>query len=154
MKKFLNIVLTFVLVLCAFSPFCFRDQGHNHGKRVRAEGETAKYYTVYDYASPKKVVFVKGEGICVDDEYLSEDNKLYRIVEVDNKSKTAKAEFICDEKLPEYDVKFKEYGVNHIISYSNSKLSMLLSNDEKYRQIYDDGIFKIFVRIETEKTNN
>ena len=48
MKKFLNIVLTFVLVLCAFSPFCFRDQGHNHGKRVKAEGETVKYYTVYD----------------------------------------------------------------------------------------------------------
>ena len=53
-----------------------------------------------------------------------------------------------------YDVKFKEYGVTHVISYANSKLSMLLSNDERYRQIYDDGIFKIFSRIATEKTNN
>lgn len=133
MKKFLNIVLTFVLVLCAFSPFCFRDQGHNHGKRVRAEGETAKYYTVYDYASPKKVVFVKGEGICVDDEYLSEDNKLYRIVEVDNKSKTAKAEFICDEKLPEYDVKFKEE--KNVASAESSKKKVGVyhtHNDESY----------------------
>ena len=49
-----------------------------------------------------------------------------------------------------YDIKFEEYGVTHIISYANSKLSMVLRNDERYRQIYDDGSFKIFSRIEAE----
>lgn len=49
-----------------------------------------------------------------------------------------------------YDMKFEEYGVTHIISYANSKLSMVLRNDERYRQIYDDGSFKIFSRIEAE----
>lgn len=115
MKKICNVIVGLMVLLCAFSPLCFRDQGHNHGRRASAETETAKYYTVYDYASPKKVVFVKGEGICVDDEYLSSDNKLYRIVEVDNKSKTAKAEFICDEKLPEFDVQLKEEKTQQVL---------------------------------------
>lgn len=132
MKKILFWILGTVLTLCAFVPFCFRDQGHNPGKRTHAEGETAKYYTVYDYSSPKKVVFVKGEGICVDDEYLSADNKLYRIVEVDNKTKTAKAEFICDEKLPEFDVKFKEEK-NIAKAESKKKVGVYHThNDESY----------------------
>lgn len=132
MRKICNVIVGLMVLLCAFSPLCFRDQGHNHGRRASAETETAKYYTVYDYASPKRVVFVKGEGICVDDEYLSSDNKLYRIVEVDNKSKTAKAEFICDEKLPEFDVQLKEEK-NTASAESKKKVGVYHThNDESY----------------------
>ena len=44
----------------------------------------------------------------------------------------------------DYNKKFKEYGVNHVISYSNSKLVMLLKNDSGYKQIYEDDHFTIF----------
>lgn len=61
-----------------------------------------KYYTVYD--ENKKVLFLKGDDITVGDNYLSGDNKLYEIYSVDNDNKTARAKFISDEKLPEYNV--------------------------------------------------
>lgn len=129
MKKFLSVLMCFVLTAGLGFTLGFRDQGFNHRKRARAE--TTGYYTVYDYSSPKKVIFVKGEGINVDDEYLSEDNKLYRIVEVDNKAKTAKAEFISDEKLPEFDVKLSKENVAK--AESKKKVGVYHThNDESY----------------------
>lgn len=144
MKKISSFfVIAFAIVL-SFSTFCFRDQGYNKGKRISAENETVKYFTVYDYSSPETVVFVKGDGVNVDDEYLSQDNKLYRIVEVDNKTKTAKAEFVCDEKLPEYDVKLKESS-NIAVAESKSKKKVGVyhtHNDESY---YDpDGVDSVY----------
>lgn len=47
-----------------------------------------------------------------------------------------------------YETKFEEYGITHIITYSNSKLSMLLSMDEKYKQLYNDDKFVIYQRLE------
>ena len=111
-----------------------------------------KLYNEYNYGS---YLLYEGIPVFIDsrcDLYSPEFNE-------DSKNNVAGRDIFSDALniagiAVNYDVKFKEYGVNHIISYSNSKLSMLLSNDEKYRQIYDDGIFKIFSRIETEKTNN
>ena len=44
----------------------------------------------------------------------------------------------------DYNKKFEEYGVTHVISYSNSKLVMLLKEDSRYKQIYEDEHFTIF----------
>lgn len=44
----------------------------------------------------------------------------------------------------DYNKKFEEYGVNYVISYSNSKLVMLLKEDNGYKQIYEDDYFTIF----------
>lgn len=104
--KILSIFLSFALIFALFCPTCvkpFEAKG-----KVKAESETKSYFTIYDYSEPDKVVFIKGEGVQVDDEYLSQDNKLYRIVSVDNKTKTGKAEFVCDEKLPKYNVTRKK----------------------------------------------
>ena len=46
-----------------------------------------------------------------------------------------------------YENKFAEYGVTHIILYSNSKLAMVLENDANYKKVYDQGNFKIFERL-------
>lgn len=46
-----------------------------------------------------------------------------------------------------YNDAFEDYGVTHIISYSNSKLSMLLEEDMGYIKLYDEGEFKIFERL-------
>lgn len=45
-----------------------------------------------------------------------------------------------------YENKFEDYGVTHVISYENSKLSMLLEKDSNYKLLYQDSRFKIFER--------
>ena len=45
-----------------------------------------------------------------------------------------------------YDAKFKEYGITHVMCKSNSKINMLISKDAKYQQIYKDGSFYIYER--------
>lgn len=49
-----------------------------------------------------------------------------------------------------YENKFEEYGVTHIILYENSKLAMLLRDDTNYRQLYEEGNFCIFERLNAE----
>lgn len=140
MKKFLK--TSFCLIFAVLTVFmCFRDQGYNKGKHASAESGL-KYFTVYDYSSPETVVFVKGEGVNVDDEYLSQDNKLYRIVEVDNKEKTAKAEFVCDEKMPEYDV-IKKEKKNIAVAETKKKVGVYHThNDESY--FNPDGVDSVY----------
>jgi hypothetical protein len=49
--------------------------------------------------------------------------------------------------------KFKEYGVTHVISYSNSKLCLTMDFEpDKYRNIYKDDYFKVYEVI-TEDSN-
>ena len=47
----------------------------------------------------------------------------------------------------DYNKKFEEYGVTHVISYSNSKLVMLLKENDAYKNIYEDDHFTIFERL-------
>lgn len=47
----------------------------------------------------------------------------------------------------DYESKFEEYGVTHIILYANSKLAMVLEDDSNYKEIYNEGNFKIFERL-------
>ena len=45
-----------------------------------------------------------------------------------------------------YETKFEEYGITHVIAYSNSKLVMLLSHDDRYEELYKDDTFSIYQR--------
>ncbi len=45
-----------------------------------------------------------------------------------------------------YETKFDTYKITHVITKSNSKLNMLLSRDDKYKQIYKDDNFIIYER--------
>ena len=47
----------------------------------------------------------------------------------------------------DYNEKFEDYGVTHIITYYNSKLAKLLMMDNKYKEIYKDDNFIIFERL-------
>lgn len=46
-----------------------------------------------------------------------------------------------------YENKFEEYEVTHVMTYSNSKLKMLLSRDENYKELYKDDHFIIYERL-------
>lgn len=52
-----------------------------------------------------------------------------------------------------YEDGFDKYGITHIISYSNSKLSMLLSKDSNYNCIYEDDNFVIYERLNVNTEN-
>jgi len=51
----------------------------------------------------------------------------------------------------DYETEFKVYGVTHVILYGNSKLAMLLREDERYKIIYDDDYFTLFERLKTNE---
>ena len=109
---------------------------------------TLKLYNEYNYGS-----YLLYEGIPV---FIDSRCDLYTPEFNENLEENIEGRDILSDALNiaslsvNYDVKFEEYGVTHIISYANSKLSMVLRNDERYRQIYDDGSFRIFSRIEAE----
>ena len=109
---------------------------------------TLKLYNEYNYGS-----YLLYEDIPV---FIDSRCDLYTPEFNENKEQNIEGRDIFTDALNianlsvNYDVKFEEYGVTHIISYANSKLSMVLKSDERYRQIYDDGSFKIFSRIEAE----
>ena len=133
MKKF-NIILflfSFMFIFALFCPAC-RCDSFEIKSQVNAESELKNYFTIYDYSEPDKIVFVKGEGVQVGDEYLSQDNKLYQIVSVDNKTKTGKAEFICDEKMPKYNVS-RKIDNTKVSAASQKKVGLYHThNDESY----------------------
>ena len=99
--------------------------------RVGAKSPNA-YYTVYEKDNPQNVVFVRGDKVEVGDMYLSGDNKLYEIVEVEDETKTGYAKFLSEEKLPSYKVKHK-----NTTTTANAKAQKTVGlyhthNDESY----------------------
>jgi len=46
----------------------------------------------------------------------------------------------------DYETKFNEYKVTHVITYEDSKLSYLLDRDGKYSLLYSDDYFRIYER--------
>ena len=46
-----------------------------------------------------------------------------------------------------YEDKFEEYGITHVITYANSKIFMLISRDDNYKQLYKDDYFVFYERL-------
>ncbi len=46
----------------------------------------------------------------------------------------------------DYEPKFDEYGITHVMVYKSEKLNSLIAKDSKYKNIYDDGKFCIYER--------
>lgn len=64
--------------------------------------EYGGYYVVYEKGTEKEI-FATSWQVTVGDKYLSSDNRMYRVVEVDAEQKKAYAEFVEKVKLPEVD---------------------------------------------------
>ena len=57
------------------------------------------------------------------------------------------SDFLAINNLSEdYESKFEQYEITHIITYEDSKLSSLLERDENYSLLYSDKYFKIYER--------
>ncbi len=137
MKRFIKILCVclavFMGTMCGVTTNLSKVRGRvSLGGAESNTNNNSSYYTITDWADSDRVVLLKGEGINVDDEYLSEENELWRIVEVDNKTKKGKAEYIGKEQLPKYDVKRK---VNAPVAEAASRKKVGIyhtHNDESY----------------------
>ena len=125
---FLFVYLSVLIVFPSISLKCYASNVPN-------------YYTVYADETKSKILFLKGNDVSEGDEYLSNDNKLYEIHEVDDKNKTAIAKYIRDEKLPEYNVKYSADKV--VKAYSPKVVGIYHThNDESY--FTPDGVDSVY----------
>lgn len=100
------------------------------------------YYTVYADSNKKEVLFLKGDDINVGDKYLSHDNNLYEIKTIDEKNKTAYAEFIKKETLPKCNFKSKAKSTSASAA-SRKKVGVYHThNDESYYT--PDGVDSVY----------
>lgn len=114
--------------------------------------ENMRLFNEYNYGA---YLLHRGIPVFIDsrcDLYSPEFNGIYR-----KESKSYDGKDIFSDALNiaglavDYDVKFNEYGVTHIILYENSKLAMVLENDSNYKRIYYEGNFKIFKKLSEEE---
>ncbi len=52
-----------------------------------------------------------------------------------------------------YEDIFEKYEITHVMSYTSSKITMLLTRDENYKMLYNDGNFVIFERLTATVTD-
>ena len=135
MKRFSLIIFTFALLFVVGFPHA--------GFQTVAADTSKNYYIVYDGEDKKNVVLMKGDDVNVGDKYLSGDNKLYEIISVDDKGKTAVAKFIRDENLPKFNVSRKKSNENVANAVSQKKVGVYHThNDESYYT--PDGVDSVY----------
>lgn len=102
------------------------------------------YFTIYEGNSNDKILFLKGDDVNEGDQYLSHDNKLYEIINVDEKQKIAYTKFLKDEELPSYNVKAKQVGSQSLAKASSKKKVGVYHthNDESYYT--PDGVDSVY----------
>lgn len=133
-NKLLILLLMFSFVFAMFCPHCKTT--------TQASDVTKTYFTVYEDKEKSKVLFFKGEDVNEGDQYLSSENKLYEVTQVDEQNKTAIAKFLRDEQLPKYEV--KPSGKSDLASASASKKVGVYHthNDESY--FTPDGVDSVY----------
>lgn len=106
--------------------------------------ENIKIYNEYNYGS---YLIYRGIPVFIDsraDLYTPEfDYEQHRDIFTD---------FIKISNLNiDYEEKFKEYGITHVLIPSGAVLNKLICKDEGYKEIYSDASFVIYERLSVEK---
>ncbi len=142
MKKFKKLVsIAFALCLGLGMLFATFPHSPNHAVGVVVN---KKYYTIYKDESKSEILFTKGDEVNAGDMYLSGDNKLYEVTNVDDSNKTAIAKFIRDEDLPKYNVRAKTASKTKTASAAVPKKVGVYHthNDESYYT--PDGVDSVY----------
>jgi len=104
-----RLLFILLIVITLTTPFVTADDWYS---------KEAGYYKVYD-SDTNKILFETAREVNKDDQYLSGDNKMYKITKVNNKSYIAYAKFEKDVKLPEID---KEALANIKLSFEQGNI--------------------------------
>ena len=108
---------------------------------TKASDDELDYYTVYD-AETHDILFYKGDGVSLDDEYISADNKLYLIEYVNEDEKVGEARYIENVKMPVFNAK-KNDGVISASAGENKIIGLYHThNDECYNDV--DGTDSVY----------
>ena len=134
MKKF-NLLAIFVMLVVNLFAF------HLSSPMAFASDTNKTYFTVYD--EDNKILFLRGDDVNEGDNYLSRDNKLYEIYSVDTNKKTAKAKFLRDEEMPQYNVSAKVSSDKRANAVTKKIVGVYHThNDESY--FTPDGIDSVY----------
>lgn len=133
MKKFL--VITFS-ALCALTIGLVKAPNISTYATIDEE-----YFTVYN-ADTSEVLFTKGDSVAVGDEYISADNKLYEISEIDEGARTGKAKYKENVKMPVYNI-VKKNNMAEVNAATKKTIGLYHThNDESYNDA--DGTDSIY----------
>ncbi len=91
MKK--NKIIYILLLIILTIQFVIADDWY---------GEKGGYYKVYDIDN-NEILFQTAREVVKDDQYLSSDNKMYKVIKANNKNQIAYAQFVEEVSLPEID---------------------------------------------------
>lgn len=91
MKK--NRLIYVLLLIILTTQFAIADDWY---------GEKGGYYKVYD-VNNNEILFQIAREVSKDDQYLSGDNKMYKVIKIDKRNQIAYAQFLEDVLLPEID---------------------------------------------------
>lgn len=137
MKNRLIFIVSLAFILLCFN--CISVRARNFAQAN--SDDDLDYYTVFD-AETKEVLFMKGDGVCVNDEYISTDNKLYVIEAVDDGEKTGEARYIENVKMPVFNVSPKN-NITEVSASEQKKIGVYHThNDECYNDA--DGTDSVY----------
>lgn len=98
---------------------------------------TAKFYNEYNYGSYMLYsgipVFIDSRADLYDPEFNEDVNVFKDFLDISNMN-------------TDYEKKFEEYGITHVIMYKNSKLNSVIKLDNNYNELYSDKYFVIYER--------
>lgn len=117
--------------------------------------ENIKLYNEYNYGS---YLLFRGIPVFIDsrcDLYSPEFNGTYNKEDKEYEGRDIFSDALNIAAVAvDYETKFEEYGVTHVILYENAKLAMILEDDPNYDLIYSDDNFVIFERLNAKVAEN
>lgn len=135
-----KIIIAMIIITISIPSMCLADDWYS---------ETKGYYTITKENG--EVLFMIGSAVYVNDEYISEDNDRYRIVEVDKQNFIASAIYI--ESVGEYardendgyevDMLAKEESSNRIGLYCTHSDESYVPTDGTESEPEEGGIFDV-----------
>ena len=146
-KKSLFLVLFICLFFFLFinsnviqTTVCVRAENviTNQSNEVVLNNENNNIYVVYSVDG--KYLFEK-QNVMLDDEYIDKELRTYRIVEVDEKTKTAKAKFVEKYDLPKV-AKREDVPVSAVANSRGNIGIYMTHNDESY--VSGDGYDSVY----------
>ena len=131
--KIIISAIAFAMFMCVgFCPLAMASVSAN---------DELDYYTIYD-SETNDVLFLKGDAVAVDDEYISADNKLYKIEVVDEDSHTGKAKYIENVKMPVFNIS-KKGDLKQVSAQEIKRIGLYHThNDECYNDV--DGTDSVY----------
>ena len=117
--------------------------------------ENVRLYNEYNYGS---YLLFRGIPVFIDsrcDLYSPEFNGTYNKEDKDYDGRDIFSDALNIAGVAvDYETKFEEYGVTHVILYENAKLAMILEDDANYELIYSENNFVIFERLSEKVVEN